>query len=146
MGRRGPLPKRSDEHQHPETLRRKQVAGLRPTLVAGRVTVPDADPEWHPIARMIWEAALESPAQERFYEATDWAVLYNLCDDVSYFKNRDSRSGQMMASINTQMLNLLLTEGDRRRVQVELQRATEEQLESPGVQALKEWAERRKAQ
>lgn len=143
MGRRGPLPKRTDEPQHRSNEAKK--SDVKKALIAGDVMRPEPDPDWHPIARMLWDAACDSP-QNRWYEATDWAVLFSLCDDVSYFKRGAKRSGQMLATINSMMLSLMLTEGDRRRIGVEIQRASEEQLKSPGVEALEDWAKRRAAQ
>lgn len=148
VGRRGPLPRRLDEPQEASSLRRKRAEGVRGTRVSAPVpsTVGrEADPQWHPIARMIWDAALKSP-QRRFYEETDWAVLYSVCDDVSYFKGQERRSGQMLASVNSMLLSLLLTEGDRRRTQIELTRDDEGSGESPSLTVLKEWAERKKAE
>lgn len=145
MGSRGPIPKRSDEAQHPKTLARKErtTGGITHVGSVGEVKPPAPDPEWGPIAMMLWDAALESPQMKQCYQATDWAVLYSLCDDISYYKAQERRSGQMLASINTLMTSLLFTEGDRRRVGIEVSRNTPEQLKSQGVALLEDvWKKR----
>jgi hypothetical protein len=81
---------------------------------------------------MLREAA-QSSGQVDFYQQTDVAVLYSICDDVTYYKNAPlgKRSGQMLATIYSAMGSLLVTEGDRRRVSIELQDPPSE--ESPAA-------------
>jgi hypothetical protein len=145
MGVRGPIPKRSDEG-HPKTIAKKNRAGIDhiDALKVSDVFIPDPDPEWHEIARMLWDATKES-AFIRFYEPSDWVVLYFTCENVSHFCHSSRRSSTAMAAINQMLTSLLLTEGDRRRVQIEIQRASEEQLESAGVTAMAAWVKERQA-
>ena len=145
MGSRGPIPKRTGQG-HRTTVARKAKTVQTVRVGGGReVQIPAPDPEWHPIATMIWEAAAES-GEAVFYEPSDWAVLYSVCDDVSHYKSRKQRSGQMLASINTMLTSLLLTEGDRRRVQIELERQpVEEATESEGVTSMREFLRSRGA-
>jgi hypothetical protein len=136
MGERGPIPKRSDD-------RHRRNAPERPVTkapAAERVTVPLADPTWHDIATQLWKGLIES-GQSKFYEPSDWAIAFSLCDDLSHYKYASRRSSQMLAAIMSGLSSLLVTEGDRRRVQLELSRPTSEQLESDGVVEMKKWRE-----
>lgn len=142
MGTRGPVPKRSDEGHRTTRARKRGVSKVAAPVGGGEFEVPEPDEEWHRIAKDLWAAALVSP-QRKYYTATDWMVLYSLCDDLSYYKSMGKRSGQMLASLNSMMTSLLLTEGDRRRVQIELEVRTEEELESAGVASMRAWAEAR---
>lgn len=81
--------------------------------------IPNADRDWHPIARRIWDS-LKTSGQQDFYESSDWAIAYSLCDDLSYYKKSGKRSGQMLQTIMSSFERLLVTEGDRRRVRIEL--------------------------
>ena len=81
----------------------------------------------------------------RYYEPSDWIVLYSTCDDLSNYKMQDRRSPTMLAAVNTMLASLLLTEGDRRRVQIEINRVDESEAESAGVVALQAWAKARAA-
>lgn len=127
MGSRGPVPNRSEDLSRDRDANR----GDRAPITKGKsrpASVPEPDPDWHPIALLLWEATIES-GQADFYESSDFAFLFSICDDVSYYKRMGKRSGQMLASIYSAMENLLVTEGARRRVRVELQDEVDEDAE-----------------
>ncbi|MGP3686232.1 phage terminase small subunit [Streptomyces sp. IBSNAI002] len=81
--------------------------------------IPNADRTWHPIAKRLWDSLKES-GQADFYQASDWALAYSLCEDLSFYKKSGKRSGQMLQTIYSAFERLLVAEGDRRRVRVEL--------------------------
>jgi hypothetical protein len=134
MGQRGPIPDRSDNLARPRS--RKGGDSNEPTKgIAYEATIPEPDPDWHPISLMLWNAMLES-GQSEFYQSTDWVMAYSLCEELSLYKNpkvtKDGeeyhkRSGQMLQTINTMMGDLLLTEAHRRRVRIELEKPEEEE-------------------
>lgn len=129
----GPIPKREDELQRP----RSRKGGDQREVTHGQmrpVVIPDADPEWHPIATMLWESLIDS-GQADFYQQSDWAFAYSVCEDLTRYKeplvSKDGelyfkRSGQMLQTIYSAMERLLVTEGDRRRVRIELQKPPEQ--------------------
>lgn len=127
MGARGPVPDRDENLARPRS--RKGTEHQDATRgTAFPVVVPEADPDWHPIARMLWDS-LGKSGQSQFYQQSDWAFAYSLCEDVSVYKSpmvaRDGteyikRSGQMLQTIYSAMSNLLVTEADRRRVSIQL--------------------------
>jgi hypothetical protein len=80
---------------------------------------PAADPEWHKIAKDLYNSTKRS-GQADFYQQSDVAMLWSLCEDLSVYKNSTKRSGQMLQTIYSTFSNLLITEGDRRRVRIEL--------------------------
>lgn len=119
MGSRGPIGNRSEDLARP--LERR--GGDQQPVTKGRsrtATVPKLDLDWHPIAQLVWNGVIES-GQADFYESSDYAVLYSICEDLSYYKNAGRRSGQMLATIYSALSSLLVTEGDRRRVRLELE-------------------------
>jgi hypothetical protein len=87
--------------------------------VARKASKPHADKDWHPCAMKLWDATKQS-GQIDFYQQSDWAMLYSLCDDLSYYKKQGRRSAQLAATIYSGLGNLLLTEADRRRARIEL--------------------------
>ncbi|MDH6462068.1 hypothetical protein M2302_002243 [Micromonospora sp. A200] len=126
MGKRGPIPNREDDLARP----RERKGGDVEPITRGelrKVTIPHADPNWHPIARKLWDS-LKTSGQADFYQNSDWAFAYSLCEDLSYYKSSGKRSGQMLQSIYSAMERLLVTEGDRRRVRIELHEPEEEQV------------------
>lgn len=128
MGSRGPVPNRSEDLARPRSRKGgESAAPITPGLLRP-VTIPKPDPEWHAIALMLWHS-LETSGQSDFYQDSDWAFAYSLCEDLTMYKtpltDRDGneyhkRSGQMLQTIYSAMERLLVTEGDRRRVRIEL--------------------------
>lgn len=141
MGTRGPAPKRDAERRR--TNERPPTTHVEvDETVMKPVTIPTPDENWHPTARLLWDSFLES-GQRHLLEPSDWALLYVGCEDLSReFKPRkinlglDGRGepilveanlpmpGGKLSSLVKLMGNLLATEGDRRRMQVEIDRAS----------------------
>jgi hypothetical protein len=126
---RGPVPNRSEDLARP---RSRKGGDTGPEVKTGEmrpVVIPEADPEWHEIAKMIWEA-LRTSGQQDFYQNTDWVYAYSLCEDITRYKegrvNQETgelyfkRSPEMLKALMSGMSNLLMTEADRRRARVEL--------------------------
>lgn len=125
---RGPVPNRSEDLARP----RSRKGGPNTEVTKGElrpVSIPEADPDWHPIAHMLWEGMLNS-GQSDWYQDSDWAFAYSLMEDLTRYKepqvNKNTgeqyfkRSGQMLQTIYSAMERLLVTEGDRRRARIEL--------------------------
>lgn len=115
---RGPVPHREDDLARPRSRRGSQAPAVTRGL-ARDARAPGPDPSWHPIASQLWEAVIAS-GQADFYQQSDYAVLYSLCDDLSHFKRSAKRSAQMAQTIYSALGSLLVTEGDRRRARIEL--------------------------
>ncbi len=130
MSRKGRIPNRSNDLSRARDAHRTR--SNNPTLRKGTlrpVTIPEPDPGWHPIARQLWDSLLTS-GQADFFQNSDWAFAYSLCEDLSLYKKplvaKDGteyykRSGQMLQTIYKAMNSLMVTESDRRQVQLELE-------------------------
>ena len=139
MGTRGPIPKRKGELNGHRAKAELDGATVVRAPAAEAVKQPPASRDWHPIAKRLWKSMGES-GQARFYEPSDWAVAYSLMDDLSYYKAGAKRSGQMLQTIMSSLSSLLLTEGDRRRLQIELARGGgEEESLTPGAEEVARW-------
>ncbi|MFY1688168.1 hypothetical protein [Plantactinospora sp. WMMB782] len=146
MGQRGPVPNRSDDLARP----RERKGGDTQPVTKGKarpIFWPEPDPDWHPIALMLWESCQIS-GQADFYQQSDIALLYSLCEDLSHYKtstyvDKDGvertakRSGQMLQTIYSSFERLLIAEGDRRRVRLELDE--EEQGEDASVTVMDDY-------
>lgn len=119
MGTRGPVPNRETDLARPRSRKGAQHATPVTKGTARKVTVPTADAEWHPIARMLWDS-LKKSGQVDYYQQSDWAFAYSLCEDLSLYKKSGRRSSQMAQVIYSAMSSLLVTEADRRRIRIEL--------------------------
>ncbi len=132
MGTRGPVPKRSDQR------RRTNAPAVPVTAATGNGSVaPDADPSWHPVA-LAWFGSLARSGQASFYEPSDWAVAVLIAESMSrdllpqvvgvtdsgeVVKSDIPLKGASLSAYLRAMSVLLVTEGDRRRLSVELSRA-----------------------
>ncbi len=119
MGSRGPLPKRSDER----VRRNKPEVPIDKVQAIGKVRAPDLgfdDP--HPIILDFYLSLPES-AQSRYYEPSD----YQQARLILFFLDKQLKSprpsAQMVAACFAQLSNLLVSEGDRRRVRMEVERS-----------------------
>ncbi len=121
MGRRGPINNRSDDLSRDRDANR----GDQITVTKGQsrpADIPQPDPDWHSTAKMMWEASVSS-GQADFYESSDYFYLWHICEELSKYKSTGKSSAMMLQSLNQAMERLLLTEGDRRRVRLELENA-----------------------
>lgn len=120
MGARGPIGKRSEERMGHRSKEEKAEVTKAPGALV--VAVPAPDELWHPIA-LRWYEALAESGQSRFFEPSDWAAAQYAAEAMSRNLNAGQRfSAQLFAAIWSAMNDLLTTEGDRRRVRMELQR------------------------
>ncbi|MEX1655528.1 hypothetical protein ABZ960_20465 [Streptomyces pseudovenezuelae] len=124
MGARGPVPNREDDLARPRSRKGSEEQETKKGQMRP-VRVPRADPDWHPIAKQLYDS-LKKSGQADFYQQSDWALAFALCDDLSHYKKSGKRSAQMAQTLYSALGNLLVTEGDRRRVRIELQEPEEE--------------------
>lgn len=133
MGERGPTPKRSDQ-------RRRANKPAVPVVKASAVVITApmrSSAKWHPVAKR-WFDSLAKSGQSQFYTASDWATAYVIAEamsrelkpqPVTVGRGDDAETimvelppkGASLAAWLKGMGSLLVTEGDRRRVALELQ-------------------------
>lgn len=118
MGITGPIPKRSDER-----IRRNKVEGLEKVPVIGAVNQPPLDmPDAHPVTVELYNSLSDS-AQSRFYEPSDWIFAKFAMHFVDTVLKQNRPSAQLLASVQTMLADLLVSEGSRRRVRLEIERS-----------------------
>ena len=119
MGARGPIPKRSDQR----VRRNKPDVAVEKVESIGVVAVPELgfdDP--HFLTVDLYRSLSES-AQARFYEPSDYQIARSVLHFLDQQFKTSRPSGQMVQSLFSQLTDLLLTEGARRRVRLEVERA-----------------------
>ncbi|MDV6975320.1 phage terminase small subunit [Mycobacterium intracellulare] len=114
----GPVPQRSDQK-----VRRNTDGGEIDKITAiGPVEIPDLNiPDAHPFVTELYESMKKS-AQKKYYEPTDWAYAKTTLHFLNKLLWSPKPSAQMLASVNQMLTSLLLTEGERRRVRIEVER------------------------
>lgn len=139
MGVRGPVPKRSEERLSKDATRNAAV-DRSPSGTADPVEAPPENPNWHSLAKS-WYRSLQHSGMKRYYEPSDW-VQASLIADVISNELKEKYVGidkmgnpifvtapmnpQTLAGILKASTALGVTEGDRRRMGVEMTRAQHE--------------------
>lgn len=133
MGTRGPVPKRSTQRRRtnePDI----PITTIETPAGADPIIAPDSDQTWHPVAR-CWYESLVVSGQSEFYQPSDWATAVLVAESMSRDLSPQfvgfTESGEVIhesiplkgASLGAYlraMSVLMVTEGDRRRVSLEL--------------------------
>jgi hypothetical protein len=120
------MPNRSDDLT-PAGERKRKSRGVEVTKAKSEPLVElEPNPDWHPTARMLWEAGLNSGGAT-FYENSDLAVLHLTCDAASHWLEQGGRrSPELLRVVMQAFGTLLFTEGDRRRLRIELEKAPDD--------------------
>lgn len=143
----GPPPKRSEERRRRNDDGVEIAKVNLDELIRREVEIPVPDENWDPLAYMMWESFTRS-GQAIWYEPSDWATAYMLCEILDrWMKPQEVRTGEIrpgqneggevtyifedkilpmpggvLTSILKALTALMATEGDRRKLRIELER------------------------
>jgi hypothetical protein len=162
----GPPPKRSDERRRrnapaagePEKRQvdgEEHEPGSLPFLIAQPIEVPEPEYAWHPIAKDMWDSFSRS-GQALYWEPSDWMLAKLFCESLSRdlnpqivgiapanefgpaeaIKDRIPLKGASLAAYLKLAGQLMLTEGERRRVALELERTRAQKQGDDGAKIL----------
>lgn len=123
-GTRGPIPKRSNER----IRRNAEGKNVEKVTAIGAVMIPPLnldDP--HPIITDLYRSLTES-AQRKYYEPSDWQYARLTLHFADQLLKSSRPSAQLLATVNQMLNSLLVSEGDRRRVQLEIERNDAQQV------------------
>lgn len=117
----GPVPKRDDQR-----IRRNEPAGgpADKITVIGPVKIPPLNiPDAHPFVTEMYEAMKKS-AQRKYYEPTDWSQAKITLHFLNQLLWSPKPSAQQLANVISMLGSLMVTEGDRRRSRIEVERTS----------------------
>lgn len=118
MAGRGPVPKRSSERER----RNKPDMEITKIEASGTVDQPELGlADAHPIIVDLWESMGES-AQSQYYEPTDWQFARFTLHFANQLLWNARPSAQMFQGVTSALSDLLLSEGARRRLRMEIER------------------------
>ena len=137
-GPRGPIPKRADQRRR---MNAPEIEVER-APAAAVVEIPAPDPEWHPTAAAFYRSLAES-GQSVWYEPSDWQIARYTTSLMSATLSESSPNATLVARVQAGFSALMATEGDRRRLRIELERAKAKGAEADdGVSQLDEFRNR----
>lgn len=139
----GPVPKRSAERTRRNTTTESGASNEVTKGAALPYTWPEASESWHSLAR-DWYEGLRNSGMAAYYQQSDVATAVIVANELSEYLSNTSgerRSSMMFAAIMTAMTGLGVTEGERRRMRIELE-APKELKDTAGVTALKDYRKR----
>lgn len=158
----GPVGKRDEERRRRNKPEVEVEKVNLDELISQEVEVPIADPEWEPMIIEFWDS-LKKSGQAIWYEPSDWMMAYVALEVLDrWLKPQDVKVGQIgnardeagggdityvfeqkivampgsvLSAFQKVMTSLMVTEGDRRRLRIELERkaAMEAMLAADGV-------------
>lgn len=153
-GAGGPPPKRSSQRRRTNKLETPITKGTASAAVAP----PSPDEGWHPVARR-WFESLAVSGQSVFYEPSDWATAFVVAEAMSRelkpqpmsvgqgdaahveFVSLPPKGASLSAWLRA-MTVLMVTEGDRRRLRLELEAVKVTEEAAPDVSELAEYRRR----
>lgn len=118
MAQYGPVPKRSEER----IRRNKPDIEITKIEAVGDVVQPELGfPDPHPIIVDFWESIGES-GQTKYYEPSDWQFARFTLHFADQLLKSGRPSAQLLQGVNSALSDLLVSEGSRRRVRMEVER------------------------
>lgn len=122
MAMYGPIPKRDSER----VRRNKPDVPTEVVTLPGVVEVPDLDiPDAHPMI-VDFYASLSESGQSMYYEPSDWQFARLTMVFLDGLLKSSRVNGNILQVVNSMLSNLLVTEGERRRVRMEVERGQTE--------------------
>lgn len=154
LGAGGPVPKRSNKRRR----QNKPTVPVDSAPASSQVEVPKANSKWHPVAKRWYESLVVS-GQAVYYEPSDWATAYLIAESMSrdlkpqFVGVNEVTGDEIVKALPLKGANLsaylkaftvlLATEGDRRRLRLELERGDQGPAKGSPVALLDEFRDAR---
>jgi hypothetical protein len=134
----GPIPKRSEDRirrNKPGSENSTGIVGITKGEAMGGKPFP-CPGDWHPLAKK-WYRSLNQSGMKAYMEQSDWAQALIIGNELSVYlysgvvtftdsngeeKTYIKRNGQVLTALLNGMASLGATEGERRRMRIELEK------------------------
>lgn len=118
----GPVPKRSEDR-----IRRNEVdVPVEKIEATGDVEIPELNLPFGASQMVVdFYESLKRSAYSKYYEPSDWEYARLTCFIMETIVKTPKPSAEMYKALQTAMSNMLVTEGDRRRLRIEIVREQE---------------------
>lgn len=133
----GPVPKRSDQRRRQNKV---EIDKAPARIALGVVRGPECPAGLSGLAR-DWYESLRTSGQSEWYTDSDWTSALIIARGIEQFETRPT--AHMLTAILSGFGSLAATEGDRRRLRIELERAPQADVdEEAAVAEIDEWRSR----
>lgn len=131
MGSRGPIPKRSEARTRVNKTGEDGIALKKG--VALSYSWPEADTDWHPWVADFY-GSFQQSGMQAYFQQTDVAALQLACRLLNREVVEKGRPSAMFLAETMKMLDGLgITEGERRRIKIELDQPTVQEVDAKVV-------------
>lgn len=118
----GPVPKRSDER----IRRNEDIIPVEKIETSGTVEIPELNLPFGASQMVVdFYDSLKRSAYSKYYEPSDWEYARLTCFIMETIVKTPKPSAEMYKALQTAMSSMLVTEGDRRRLRIEIVREQE---------------------
>lgn len=121
-GPRGPVPKPASTRMGHRSKAERAAEVITLPGVLAPVEIPEPDPAWHPAILQHWKGIVASPQSDRYYQPSDWSFAWYACARESSNLSSARPSAQASQVFVSIMSDLLVAEGARRRLRIEVER------------------------
>jgi hypothetical protein len=97
--------------------------------MTGDVEPPELGFEAHELVTSLYHSLTQS-GQAKFYEPSDWQYARIIMSQLNDYLNQEKKSPTMFGEIMSALTSLMLTEGDRRRLKMEIDRSDNSEQEA----------------
>lgn len=109
---------------------------------SAKAEMPPPDEGWHQLARDMY-CSLKDSGQSAFFEPSDWQAARFAAESTSrLLKNTERFSAVLLAAVNSMWSGLLMTEADRRRLRIELEKPKQDTAAASAVADLDQFRKR----
>jgi len=139
----GPVPLRDEDR-----IRRNAPDFPIETIEAsGDVPVPSLELPFGAAPMVVdFYESLQRSAYTKYYEPSDWEMARLACFLMNTIVTSPKPSSEMVKALQTLLSNLLVTEGDRRRLRIEITRNVKENAEKDELADVMEMFQKRMEQ
>lgn len=139
MGVRGPMPKRSEERTRRNKEGEDGIALRKGEALSFYWRDPSSD--WDEATTNFY-MSLRAGGMNAYYQQSDVEYAWLVCDEFNRYRSGSGRSAVMFASLVASLSGLGITEGERRRIHIELDVPVEDNVRDAGVIAIEEWRQK----
>jgi len=101
----------------------------------------EPSPDWDEAVTRLYESLSQS-GMAAYYQQSDAEYAWLICDEFSDYRDSPRKSAVMFSGLISSLAGLGITEGERRRIHIELDPEQTSTTEDPKVVSMNQWKDR----